>query len=89
MKQTLKAKAHALKPVVLLGVKGLTDAVINEIDIALTVHELIKIKLTGQERDDRAPLVETICQRLRAERIQLIGTIAVLYRKNPNKDHAG
>ena len=82
-KQALRAAAHVLKPVVLLGAKGLTPAVIQEIDIALTVHEFIKIKLTGVEREDKQALLDTVCHELHAILIQKIGHVAVLYRKNP------
>ncbi|OGV27343.1 MAG: RNA-binding protein [Legionellales bacterium RIFCSPHIGHO2_12_FULL_37_14] len=82
MKQQLKAKAHALKPVVLLGSKGLTDAVLNEIDIALTAHELIKIKLKGQDKAARSVTISKICQTLEATLIQCIGLTAILYRNN-------
>lgn len=81
MKQELKARAHSLKPVVLLGNKGLTDAVMQEIDLALNAHELIKVKLRGQDKEARANLVKLICQTLNAECIQCIGLVAVLYRE--------
>jgi RNA-binding protein len=84
-RQVLKAKAHSLKPVVLLGSKGLTPAVLQEIDIALTAHELIKVKLAGQVREDRVEMKTQICSALKAECIQAIGMILVLYRKNPKK----
>ncbi len=84
-KQALRAAAHQLKPVVLLGAKGLTPSVVQEIDIALTAHELIKIKLTGVEREDKSALLETLCADLGADLIQTIGHIAVLYRENPEK----
>lgn len=80
-RQALKAKAHALKPVVLLGSKGLTESVMREIDVALTAHELIKVKLKAQDKEDRVQLAETICEQLKAECIQHIGTLVVLYRK--------
>ena len=81
-KQALKAKAHHLKPVVLLGTKGLTPAVIEETNVALTAHELIKIKINGAEKEDRQLIAEKICAELKAEFIQLIGNTAILYRKN-------
>ncbi|MCX7115618.1 MAG: ribosome assembly RNA-binding protein YhbY [Gammaproteobacteria bacterium] len=77
----LRAKAHILKPVVLLGAKGLTPAVMQEIDIALEAHELIKVKLTKQDKEARVTLAQTICQELHAESVQAIGLILVLYRK--------
>ncbi len=82
-KQELKAKAHHLKPVVLLGAKGLTPAVINETDGALTAHELIKVKINGMEKEDRQLVARELCESLQAELVQLIGNTAILYRKNP------
>lgn len=82
-KQQLKAQAHHLKPVILLGAKGLTPAVTLETEAALSAHELIKIKLNGIERDDKQPLIETLCQELQARLIQIVGNTATIYRKNP------
>jgi RNA-binding protein len=81
-KQSLKARAHHLKPVVLLGAKGLTDAVIAETEIALNAHELIKVKINGAEKEDRIKMAHTLCQQLAAELVQLIGNTAIIYRKN-------
>lgn len=85
-KQALKAKAHHLNPIILLGAKGLTDAVIEETNQALLTHELIKVKLSGSEKEERPLMIETLCQALHAECIQKIGYIVVLYRKNPEKN---
>lgn len=81
LKQQLKAKAHDLKPVVLLGTKGLTTAVIEEINIALQTHELIKIKINGAEKVARQGIANDICLALQANLIQLIGHTVVLYRE--------
>ncbi|MFZ4077510.1 MAG: YhbY family RNA-binding protein [Legionellaceae bacterium] len=81
-RQVLKAKAHNLKPVILMGAKGLTQAVLDETDIALLTHELIKIKINGQEKDDRQLTATAICDKLHAELIQMIGSMAIIYRKN-------
>ena len=80
-KQTLKAKAHHLKPVVLLGAKGLTPAVIEETEVAINAHELIKVKINGAEKEDRQAMAMELCQQLRAELVQLIGSTAIIYRK--------
>ena len=80
-KQELKAKAHHLKPVVLIGTKGLTPAVINETDIALTAHELIKVKIQGAEKEEKQVIIAELRQQLHAELIQTIGNTAILYRK--------
>lgn len=83
-KKKLKAQAHPLNPVVMIGHAGLTPAVIKEINIALDVHELIKIKIRA-ERDDRNLIRTQICTETQAELIQSIGQVAVFYRKNPKK----
>ncbi|NCX93790.1 MAG: ribosome assembly RNA-binding protein YhbY [Gammaproteobacteria bacterium] len=79
----LRSKAHALKPVVMLGNKGLTDSILSEIDLALSHHELIKVKVAGQEREDKAAIIQSIASSTGAEIIQTIGHIAVFYRKKP------
>ena len=84
-RQQLKAQAHSLSPVVLLGDKGLTTNVLSEIDQALTVHELIKVKIAGAEKEDRQRTTQEICQKTKCELVQLIGNISVLYRKKPKK----
>jgi RNA-binding protein len=81
-RQQLKAKAHGLKPVVLLGNQGLTEAVKKEIDRALTDHQLIKIRVSIADRDAKKSIVDDICTSLKAEKIQVIGHIAVLFRKS-------
>jgi RNA-binding protein len=80
-KKILKAKAHHLKPVILLGTKGLTTAVLDETNIALTTHELIKVKIKGVEKEDKIATAIEICEKLRAELVQIIGNVAVVYRK--------
>lgn len=81
----LKQRAHHLKPVVLIGQRGLTEAVLAEIERALDDHELIKIRLGGIEPEGREGLVEQICAHTGAECVLRIGHIAALYRPNPRK----
>ncbi|KTC96974.1 ribosome assembly RNA-binding protein YhbY [Legionella feeleii] len=81
-KQSLKAKAHHLRPVVLLGAKGLTPAVVEETNIALLAHELIKIKIAGAEKEDRQKMATELCTQLQADLVQLIGNTAIIYRQN-------
>jgi len=83
--RTLKQQAHHLRPVVTAGQKGLSQAVFDEIEIALEAHELIKVKLAGSERAERNGMGETIARRLHAQLVQLIGQVAILYRPNPKK----
>ena len=81
----LRSKCHALKPVVMLGQKGLTEEVLSELDIALTHHELVKIKLSIDDRDLRKQVVNEICDKSQAEEVQSIGKTLTVYRVNPDK----
>lgn len=83
-KKKLKAQAHPLNPVVMIGQAGLTPAVLKEINLALDAHELIKVRIRA-ERDERSVIRDEICAETSAELVQSIGQIAVLYRKNPKK----
>jgi len=83
-KKKLKAQAHPLNPVVIIGQAGLTEAVSKEINLALDVHELIKVKIRA-ERNERNLISAQICSDAQAELVQSIGQITVLYRKNPKK----
>ena len=80
--RALKATAHHLKPVVLIGDKGLTEAVLKEIDRALTTHELIKVKINGGEREERHVMANEIAEKNEAQLLQVIGRTVILYREN-------
>jgi len=80
-RKELKARAHKLEPVVLIGAKGLTDEVVQEVDLALKAHELIKVRAPGLERDARAVTFQALCERTGAEAVQEIGKVCVIYRK--------
>lgn len=82
-RKALKARAHALDPVVLIGDAGLTPAVMAEIDRGLTVHELIKVRVFGDDRDARLAMRDRIVAELSAEPIQAIGKLLVLFRAAP------
>ena len=84
--QKLKAQAHSLKPVVLVGEKGLTENVILEIDLALASHQLIKVKASRLPKEEKQQIASEITQATKSELVQIIGNIIVLYRRNPNKD---
>ncbi|WP_244815605.1 YhbY family RNA-binding protein [Caballeronia sp. Lep1P3] len=75
-----RSEAHALKPVVLVGAEGLTDAVLNEIGVHLEAHQLIKIRVFGDDREARIAIYEEICDRLNAAPIQHIGKLLVIWR---------
>lgn len=78
-----RAQAHPLKPMVLIGEQGLTDAVMAEIDRALTAHGLIKVRVASDEREARAAMMDGICEKLGAAPVQNIGKILVLFRPIP------
>ena len=81
----LRGKCHALKPVVSLGQKGITQALLDELDIALNHHELVKIKLAVDDRELRAALIAELCEKSGAESVQVIGKTVSLYRQNAKK----
>lgn len=83
-KKKLKSDAHHLNPVVIIGQAGLTESVLAEIEIALDYHELIKVKIRA-ERDERKAIGDEICNVTKAELVQSIGQIIVIYRHNPKK----
>jgi RNA-binding protein len=79
----LKAHAHKLHPVVIVGGKGLTEAVLHAIDASLKSHELIKVKVASDDRAVRETVLADICAAVGASPVQHIGKILVLYRENP------
>jgi RNA-binding protein len=81
----LRAKCHDLKPVILMGQKGLTEEVLNELDIALLHHELVKIKLPVENREVRKQMITDICNKSQSEEVQSIGKTLSVYRVNPDK----
>ena len=81
----LRAQAHKLSPVVIIGDKGLTDEVIAEIERSLKAHELIKVRAAAADRDARRTWMEAICARLEANAVQTIGKVLVIYRENFDK----
>ena len=81
----IKQLAHHLKPVVIIGQHGLGENVINEVDLALDSHELIKVKLAGSDKTEREQLCTEMVAQLNTTLVQLIGRVAVLYRANPEK----
>ena len=80
----LKTKAHDLKPVIMIGQAGLSEAVAKEIELALDTHELVKIKIRA-EREERKLIQQKICTETHAELIQSIGQVVVIYRKKPEQ----
>ena len=81
----LRAKCHDLHPGIMLGQKGLTDEVLNELDIALEHHELVKIKLSVEDRELRKQVATEICEKSGSQEIQSIGKTLSVYRVNPDR----
>jgi putative YhbY family RNA-binding protein len=87
-RQALKGRAHALDPVVMIGDAGLTDGVLREIERSLKAHELIKVRVAGDDREARAALFERIAELTHAHPIQHIGKLLVFYRPLAEDDDA-
>jgi RNA-binding protein len=84
-RRQLRGLAHALKPVVIVGQRGLGDRVIEQIDGALTTHELIKVKLAPDAPLDRDEAAEVIRRRLGCEVAGIVGRVLILYRPHPEE----
>jgi RNA-binding protein len=76
----LKARAHALEPVVHTGNSGVTERLVAEVDRALTAHELIKIKVGADDRADRVAIGDEICARTSATAVHRVGKVLILWR---------
>ena len=83
-RQYLRRTAHNLRPVVQIGKQGLTSAVINAVDSALTTHELIKVKF-GDFKDEKVELSDQLADATSSTLVALVGNVAILYREHPDK----
>lgn len=81
----LRGRAHPLKPVILIGQHGLSEAVVTETARALADHELIKVKVRGAERDARDAMLAELARRTAAELVTRIGHVAVIYRRREHE----
>jgi RNA-binding protein len=77
----LRGLAHTLKPVVMIGNSGITEGVLNELDARLAHHELIKVRISGADRDERQQMAEKLCEESNSELVTTIGHIAIIYRR--------
>lgn len=82
-RRELRAKAHHLQPFVTVGQHGLTPAVLHEIDLALLKHELIKVRVFSDARDQREAMLEQVCADMDCAAVQHLGKVLVLWRPNP------
>ena len=76
----LKARAHGLKPVVMIGAGGLTEAVLKEIERSLAAHELIKVRVLNDDRDEREAWLAEICAQLDCAPVQHLGKLLLIYK---------
>ncbi len=77
----LRGLSHDLKPVVMIGNSGVTEGVLSELETCLAHHELIKVRISGVDRDERRQMAENLCKQSNSELVNTIGHIAVLYRR--------
>jgi RNA-binding protein len=84
-KQFLKGLAHSLKPVVQLGGNGLTEGVLAEIELALTHHELIKVKVPSDDREEKSLIMEAILRETKAHKLQTIGHVLIMFRQSDER----
>jgi RNA-binding protein len=83
VKRQYKSIGHHLNPVVIISENGITEGVLQELDRAISDHELIKIKIAINDRNERTEIMNEACIALKAEKIQTIGKMLILLRKNP------
>ncbi len=86
--KALRAEGHRLhlKPIVTVGQHGLTDNVHQEIDQALSRHELLKLRIPALGKPGKKELAATICAQHTAELVEMIGNVIVVYRRNAKQD---
>lgn len=77
----LRGLGHDLNPVVMIGNNGLTEQVLKEIDVSLKSHELIKIKVFGDDREARVAMLQEICEKTNAIPVHHIGKQLIIYRQ--------
>jgi len=87
-RSALRAAAHPLRPIVWIGDKGLTDAVLKEIDVMLNAHGLIKVRVAGHEREARAAMLDAICAQLACAAVHHLGKTLILHRPTPETSDA-
>lgn len=85
-KKAYKRIGHHLKPVVMISDQGASEGVLAELERALNDHELIKIRLSVADREDKQAVIEELCKSSGAEVVQVIGKMAILLRRNKKAD---
>ena len=83
-RRSLKARAHSLRPVVMIGSAAVTDTVVAELERAIGKHELVKIRVLQADRAGREELLTQICARTGAQAVQHLGRVLTVFRKKPD-----
>ena len=78
----LRGKANSLDPYVHIGKEGLNESVYEKIDEVLDDHELVKIRILDNSLEDINEVVNDVCEQLGAERVQVIGNVFIIFRRN-------
>ena len=86
-KKLLRAKSNSLKPVVIIGQRGVSDAVLSEIDASLEAHELMKVRFRSAHREERVRLSSSIAENAGAELVYRIGAVAVFFSPAKHRKH--
>lgn len=84
-KKQLRGLGHRLNPVILVGDAGLSESLLRELDSSLDHHELLKVRVRAGDRGVRDAIIDELCRSARAELVQRIGNVALVYRQNPDK----
>ncbi len=82
-KKTLRGLGHKLKPFILVGAGGLSESLLEEFERSLAHHELMKVRVSADDRKQRDAIIETLCERSGAELVQRVGKVALLFRRRP------
>ena len=85
-RRALRAKAHHLDPVVSIGNQGLTPAVLHEIDVNLLAHELVKLRVHSDDRNEREQVLARVCNELDAAPVQHLGKVLIVYRERKDEE---
>jgi len=82
-KKALKAAGHNLKPVITIGMNGLSESLLSEFEKTIDHHELIKIRIRISDKSSRKELIEELCDKSKSQIVSTVGSTAVVFRKNP------
>jgi RNA-binding protein len=86
-KKKLKGLAHDLHPLVTIGQQGLKESIHDEMETALDFHQLIKVKIIADDRDNKKEIINLLSEKHQAEIVQAIGHMAIFYRRNNDKEN--